>query len=171
MLVLHVAVLLAGAWLAFAGRMSVGTLVAFNAVLLSLSAAVATLTSSAHTFLGAAAGLRRIREILAQQPVADAADALDLYATRVAALPEEFPVAFTFFLGAGVYRLARRHGVFAPWPGMDGATVPVEVVVTNRAGLVTRRVPLPCVSHSLSRARYWSAVTRPPGILQRTMKM
>jgi P-type Ca2+ transporter type 2C len=29
----------------------------------------------------------------------------------VAALPEEFPVAFTFFLGAGVYRLARRQAL------------------------------------------------------------
>jgi len=29
----------------------------------------------------------------------------------VAALPEEFPVVFTFFLGVGVYRLARRHAL------------------------------------------------------------
>ena len=29
----------------------------------------------------------------------------------VAALPEEFPVAFTFFLGFGVYRLARRQAL------------------------------------------------------------
>ncbi len=29
----------------------------------------------------------------------------------VAALPEEFPVVFTFFLGAGVYRLARRQAL------------------------------------------------------------
>lgn len=29
----------------------------------------------------------------------------------VAALPEEFPIAFTFFLGAGVYRLARRQAL------------------------------------------------------------
>ncbi|HEY0719830.1 MAG TPA: HAD-IC family P-type ATPase, partial [Gammaproteobacteria bacterium] len=29
----------------------------------------------------------------------------------VAALPEEFPVVFTFFLGAGVYRLARRKAL------------------------------------------------------------
>ena len=68
MLVLHVAVLVGGAYLAFAGRLSVGSLVAFNAVLLSLSAAVATLTSSTSTFLGAAAGLRRIREILDETP-------------------------------------------------------------------------------------------------------
>jgi Ca2+-transporting ATPase len=39
-------------------------------------------------------------------------DALVSAATlAVAALPEEFPVAFTFFLGAGVYRLARRHAL------------------------------------------------------------
>ena len=29
----------------------------------------------------------------------------------VAALPEEFPIALTFFLGVGVYRLARRHAL------------------------------------------------------------
>lgn len=29
----------------------------------------------------------------------------------VAALPEEFPVVFTFFLGVGVYRLAQRHAL------------------------------------------------------------
>ena len=29
----------------------------------------------------------------------------------VAALPEEFPVAFTFFLGVGFYRLARRQAL------------------------------------------------------------
>ncbi len=29
----------------------------------------------------------------------------------IAALPEEFPVAFTFFLGVGVYRLARRQAL------------------------------------------------------------
>ncbi|QDE90508.1 haloacid dehalogenase [Myxococcus xanthus] len=39
-------------------------------------------------------------------------DALLSAATlAVAALPEEFPVAFTFFLGAGVYRLARRQAL------------------------------------------------------------
>lgn len=39
-------------------------------------------------------------------------DALVSAATlAVAALPEEFPVVFTFFLGAGVYRLARRRAL------------------------------------------------------------
>jgi ATP-binding cassette, subfamily B, bacterial len=75
MLVLHVVILLWGAHLAFDQRISVGTLVAFNGVLLSLSAAVSELTSSAHTLLEAAAGLRRIREVLEQAPsVADPAD-------------------------------------------------------------------------------------------------
>ena len=75
MLVLHVVILLWGAHLAFDQRISVGTLVAFNGVLLSLSVAVSELTSSAHTLLGAAAGLRRIREVLEQAPsVVDPAD-------------------------------------------------------------------------------------------------
>jgi ATP-binding cassette subfamily B protein len=79
MLVLHVAILVWGAQLAFDDQLSVGTLVAFNAVLLSLAAAVATLTSSAHTFLGAAAGLRRVRELMDQQPsVVDRPDAATL---------------------------------------------------------------------------------------------
>ncbi|MGH8518870.1 MAG: ATP-binding cassette domain-containing protein, partial [Panacagrimonas sp.] len=68
MLVLHVLVLVAGAALAFNDRLSVGALVAFNGVLLTLAAAVATLTSSAHTFLGAAAGLRRVREVMDERP-------------------------------------------------------------------------------------------------------
>lgn len=39
-------------------------------------------------------------------------DALVSAATlAVAALPEEFPVAFTFFLGTGIYRLARRQAL------------------------------------------------------------
>ena len=39
-------------------------------------------------------------------------DALVSGATlAVAALPEEFPVAFTFFLGTGIYRLARRQAL------------------------------------------------------------
>ncbi|MCC2658597.1 MAG: ATP-binding cassette protein [Panacagrimonas sp.] len=68
MLVLHVLVLIAGAALAFEDHLSVGALVAFNGVLLTLGAAVATLTSSAHTFLNAAAGLRRVREVLDERP-------------------------------------------------------------------------------------------------------
>lgn len=39
-------------------------------------------------------------------------DALLSAATlAVAALPEEFPVVFTFFLGVGVYRLAKKHAL------------------------------------------------------------
>ena len=37
--------------------------------------------------------------------------ALSAVTLAVAALPEEFPVVFTFFLGVGVYRLARRQAL------------------------------------------------------------
>jgi Ca2+-transporting ATPase len=37
--------------------------------------------------------------------------ALSAVTLAVAALPEELPVAFTFFLGVGVFRLARRHAL------------------------------------------------------------
>ena len=37
--------------------------------------------------------------------------ALSAVTLGVAALPEEFPVALTFFLGVGVFRLARRHAL------------------------------------------------------------
>src|SRR5690606_31087922 len=37
--------------------------------------------------------------------------ALSAVTLAVAALPEEFPVVLTFFLGVGVYRLARRQAL------------------------------------------------------------
>ena len=95
MLALHVVILLWGAHLAFDQRISVGTLVAFNGVLLSLSAAVSELTSSAHTLLGAAAGLRRIREVLEQAPsVVDPADGRTL--TRFSAMIRFDDVSFAY---------------------------------------------------------------------------
>ncbi len=79
MLALHVLVLVWGAHLAFSHQITVGTLVAFNAVLLNLGASVATLTSSTNTLLGAAAGLRRIAEVLDQRPaVHDVPNATEL---------------------------------------------------------------------------------------------
>ena len=95
MLVVHVLILLWGAHLAFDQRISVGTLVAFNGVLLSLAAAVSELTSSAHTLLGAAAGLRRIREVLEQAPsVVDPADGQRL--TRFGATIRFDDVSFAY---------------------------------------------------------------------------
>jgi len=63
-LLFHVGVLALGAKLAFEQRMSIGTLVAYNALLLNLSAAIASLTSNVPAMLQAAAGMHRIREIL-----------------------------------------------------------------------------------------------------------
>lgn len=67
-LLFHVGILAWGAHLAFEQRISIGTLVAFNTLLLSLGAAVATLTANVPTFLHAGAGMRRIREILDTVP-------------------------------------------------------------------------------------------------------
>jgi Ca2+-transporting ATPase len=48
------------------------------------------------------------RIVQGQGPLDALVSALTL---AVAALPEELPVVFTFFLGVGVYRLARRHAL------------------------------------------------------------
>jgi ATP-binding cassette subfamily B protein len=78
-LVFHVGILAWGAHLAFEQRISVGTLVAFNTLLLSLGAAVATLTANVPTFLQAGVGMRRIREVLDQQSgICDHPDAMAL---------------------------------------------------------------------------------------------
>ncbi|WP_162932301.1 ATP-binding cassette domain-containing protein [Solimonas sp. K1W22B-7] len=78
-LLFHVGILAWGAQLAFDQRISIGTLVAFNTLLLSLGAAVATLTANVPTFLQAGAGMRRIREILDERPsVVVSADAIDM---------------------------------------------------------------------------------------------
>jgi Ca2+-transporting ATPase len=37
--------------------------------------------------------------------------ALSAVTLAVAAIPEEFPIVFTFFLGVGIFRLARRHAL------------------------------------------------------------
>jgi ATP-binding cassette subfamily B protein len=67
-LLFHVGILAFGAWLAFDQKISIGTLVAFNALLLNLSAAVASLTSNVPAMLQAAAGMHRIREVLDERP-------------------------------------------------------------------------------------------------------
>ncbi len=68
-LLFHVGILAAGAYLCFVQQMSVGTLVAFNALLLNLSGAVGALTSNVPALLSASAGMHRIGELL-REPVA-----------------------------------------------------------------------------------------------------
>ncbi|HSW15442.1 MAG TPA: ATP-binding cassette domain-containing protein, partial [Solimonas sp.] len=78
-LAFHVGILGWGAHLAFEQRISIGTLVAFNSLLLSLGGSVATLTANVPTFLQAGAGMRRIREVLDAQPeVLEAVDAVEI---------------------------------------------------------------------------------------------
>src|SRR5262249_48847510 len=57
-----------GGWLAFHGRLSVGSLVSFQAIFLSLSHYVEWLTRVIPNLVQAAAGMQRIEELLAERP-------------------------------------------------------------------------------------------------------
>ncbi|MGZ3457373.1 MAG: HAD-IC family P-type ATPase, partial [Archangium sp.] len=64
-------------------------------------------------------------------------DALVSAATlAVAALPEEFPIALTFFLGAGVYRLARRQALVRRAVSVENIGR-VTVLCTDKTGTLT----------------------------------
>jgi P-type Ca2+ transporter type 2C len=69
------------------------------------------------------------------------ADALVSAATlAVAALPEEFPVALTFFLGAGVYRLARRQALVRRAVSVENIGR-VTTLCTDKTGTLTEGRP------------------------------
>lgn len=61
-------VLGAGAWLSFHGLLSVGQLIAFHALFVSISSSVYGLTWAVPNLVQAAAGMQRINELLAQRP-------------------------------------------------------------------------------------------------------
>lgn len=64
-------------------------------------------------------------------------DALVSAATlAVAALPEEFPVAFTFFLGAGIYRLAQRQALVRRAVSVENIGR-VTTVCSDKTGTIT----------------------------------
>jgi P-type Ca2+ transporter type 2C len=70
----------------------------------------------------------------------------------VAALPEEFPVAFTFFLGVGVYRLARRQALVRRAVSVENIGR-VTCICSDKTGTITEGrlrvahvVPVPGVS-------------------------
>ncbi len=74
-----------------------------------LQQAIARLTL---VLLGAAAALCLLLAVVRYAQGYGLVDAfLSAITLAVAALPEEFPVVFTFFLGVGVYRLARRQAL------------------------------------------------------------
>jgi Ca2+-transporting ATPase len=53
-----------------------------------------------------------------------------------AALPEEFPVVFTFFLGVGVYRLARRHALVRRAVSVESIGG-VSCICSDKTGTIT----------------------------------
>lgn len=54
----------------------------------------------------------------------------------VAAMPEEFPVVFTFFLGVGVYRLARRQALVRRAVSVENIGR-VSCICTDKTGTIT----------------------------------
>ena len=64
-------------------------------------------------------------------------DALVSAATlAVAALPEEFPIVFTFFLGVGVYRLAKRQALVRRAVSVENIGR-VSCICTDKTGTIT----------------------------------
>jgi ATP-binding cassette subfamily B protein len=77
--VLQVLILGLGSYLAYRGEMTVGSLAAFQALFLSLSYSLAYVTQYVPSLLLASGGMRRIEELLAEQPqVVDQGGATDL---------------------------------------------------------------------------------------------
>jgi ATP-binding cassette subfamily B protein len=79
MLLFNVLLIGIGSYLAFAGSLSIGSLVSFNALFITVSTAVMGLTAVTPTLLQATGGMRRVREILDERPtVVERPDALPL---------------------------------------------------------------------------------------------
>jgi Ca2+-transporting ATPase len=55
----------------------------------------------------------------------------------VAALPEEFPIVFTFFLGVGVYRLARRKALVRRATSVENIGR-ATTILSDKTGTITR---------------------------------
>jgi ATP-binding cassette subfamily B protein len=68
MLLFNVMLISGGAYLAFRGSLSIGSLVAFNALFITVSTAVMGLTAVTPSLLQATSGMQRIRELLDEQP-------------------------------------------------------------------------------------------------------
>lgn len=65
-------------------------------------------------------------------------DALLSAATlAVAAIPEEFPVVFAFFLGVGVYRLAKRHALVRRAVSVENIGR-ITFICTDKTGTITK---------------------------------
>lgn len=71
----------------------------------------------------------------------------------VAALPEEFPVVFTFFLGVGVFRLARRKALVRRAVAVENIGR-ITAICSDKTGTITEgRLTLTHISPSLDMGR------------------
>jgi ATP-binding cassette subfamily B protein len=68
MLLFNVVLISAGSYLAFRGSLSIGSLVAFNALFITVSTAVMGVTAVTPSLLQATSGMQRIRELLDEEP-------------------------------------------------------------------------------------------------------
>jgi ATP-binding cassette subfamily B protein len=68
MLLFNVALISGGSYLAFKGSLSIGSLVAFNALFITVSTAVMGLTAVTPSLLNATSGMQRIQELLDERP-------------------------------------------------------------------------------------------------------
>lgn len=68
MLLFNVLLISIGSYLAFRGSLSIGSLVSFNALFITVSTAVMGLTAVTPTLLQATGGMQRVRELLEESP-------------------------------------------------------------------------------------------------------
>lgn len=68
MLLFNILLISGGSYLAFTGSLSIGSLVSFNALFITVSTAVMGLTAVTPSLLQATGGMQRIRELLDEQP-------------------------------------------------------------------------------------------------------
>jgi len=99
-----------------------------------LQAAIASLVS---VLIGAAVVICLILSFVRLRQGYGWVDALVSAVTlAVAALPEEFPVVFTFFLGVGVYRLARRQALVRRAVSVENIGR-VSCICSDKTGTIT----------------------------------
>ena len=116
--ILQVSILGLGSYLAYLGQISIGSLAAFQALFLSLSYSLSYVTQFAPSLLLAAGGMRRIEELLSEEPeVVDREDASPLAGPAREIAFED--VAFSY--GGGQLNL--DHVTFRIPPGASAAFV------------------------------------------------
>jgi Ca2+-transporting ATPase len=96
----------------------------------SVARLVSRLLAAAVAFCGMLAAVRLLQ---GHGPIDALLSAVTL---AVAALPEEFPIALTFYLGVGVYRLARRRALVRRGVAVENIGR-VTTICTDKTGTIT----------------------------------